>query len=346
MNTGKFDAHPTYKDDYRPWDTHKRELAKQERVYQPPTEKFGNSTTFQDDFFPKEIMARESFKPLGVAKHSDIPFEATTSHRISYVPHEIEPRFMKEKPEYKPSSQPLDDLTTHRVNFKGALGEITKSYKPEHGKIGSSARFEGSTEFRERFQPWEIPSPYVIKSYEYIPPKAHMQFDTTTNQDFVPHQLDYVPPIRPVSHGRRSNVPFQGNTTMKDDFRPWEAKRQELIKREHEISKPMGKFEGVTTFKSHYQPHEIIPTQSFKPQGISLRSSVPFEGGTMYRSEFTPKKNEVCPANFALPPGYVFEGVDNRGHKIFQKIPTPKMNAFGNRNENSIGIAKEIAVAS
>ncbi|KAM4747221.1 stabilizer of axonemal microtubules 2 [Rhinophrynus dorsalis] len=343
-NIGKFDTNPTYKDDYRPWDMQKRELSKPEHVYQPPTVKFGNSTTFQDDFFPKELMPRESFKPLGIAKHSDIPFEGTTSHRISYVPHELEPRFARQKQEYKPSSQPFDDLTTHRLNFKGTNGELAKSCKPEHGKVGSSARFEGSTEFKDSFQPWLVSTNRVHRSYEYVPPTTHMELDTTTHLAYVPHQLDFVAPIRPVSHGRRSNVPFQGNTTMKDDFRAWEIRRQEMIKKDHQIQKPSGKFDGLTTFKSHYQPHEINPTQSCKPSNMPLHSSAPFESGTLYRSEFTPKKNEICPAMYPSPPGYVFENIDNRGHKVFRKMSTPQINRLSNQNENNIRNA--IAVMS
>ncbi|XP_053573386.1 stabilizer of axonemal microtubules 2 [Bombina bombina] len=341
---GKFDTNPTYKDDFRAWDMQKRELAKHDNAYQPPTGKFGNSTTFQDDYFPKELMPRESYKPSNIAKHSDIPFDGTTSHRTSYVPYDIVPRFARQKEQFKPSSQPFEDLTTHRLNFKGVLGELTKSYKPEHGKVGSSAKFEGSTEFKDSFQPWSVNMPHVHKSQEYIPPTTHMELDTTTHLDYVPHQLGFIAPIRPVSHGRRSNAPFQGNSTMKDDFRAWETGRQEMIKKDHQIPKPTGKFNGLTTFKSHYQPHEIHLTQSFKPSNAALRSSAPFESGTLYRSDFTPKANEICPANYPSPPGYVFENIDTRGHKIFRKMLTPGMNVFSKLNEDNL--AKAIAVIS
>ncbi|XP_068128602.1 stabilizer of axonemal microtubules 2 isoform X2 [Hyperolius riggenbachi] len=344
MNTGKFDTNPTYKDDYRAWDFQKRELAKQDHTYQPPTVKFGNSTTFQDDFFPKEMMPRESFKPPGVAKRSNVPFDGTTSHRTSYIPYDVERRQPREKQEYKPSSQPFDDLTTHRINFKGALGEKTKSCKPDNGKVGSNAQFQGNTEFRDSFQPWSVAPNFVQKSHEYNPPTTHMETDTTTHLDYVQHQLSYNAPIRPVSHGRRSNVPFQGSSTMKEDFQPWDSKRQDMIKKNHEIPRPTGKFEDLTTFKSHYLPHEIHPTQSFKPANAALRSSAPFESGTLYRSDYTPKKNEICPANYASPPGYVFESIDSRGHKLFRKVLTPEINSFSNRNEDNL--AKAIAVIS
>ncbi|KAM4677286.1 stabilizer of axonemal microtubules 2 [Discoglossus pictus] len=342
-NLGKFDTNPTYKDDYRPWDIQKRELSKHDNAYQPPTGKFGNATTFQDDYFPKELMPRESFKPPTLTKRNDIPFDSTTSHRTSYVPYDIGPRFARQKDEYKPSSQPFDDITTHRLNFKGVLGEITKSCKPENGKVGSSARFDGRTEFRDSFLPWSVPPHYVHKSQDYVPPTTHMEIDTTNNLAYVPHKLNPVALIRPVSHGRRSNVPFQGNSTMKDDFRAWEAGRQEMIKKDHQIQRPSGKFDGLTTFKSHYQPHEIHLTQSYKPSNAALRSSAPFESGTLYRSDFTPKKSDICPAIYPSPPGYVFENLSSRGHKMFRQILSPEKNNFSNANEN---LANAIAVIS
>uniref|UniRef100_A0A8C5PGI1 Stabilizer of axonemal microtubules 2 n=1 Tax=Leptobrachium leishanense TaxID=445787 RepID=A0A8C5PGI1_9ANUR len=344
QNIGKFDGHPTYKDDFKPWDIQKRELVKPENVYQIPSQKFGNLTTFQQDYFPKELMPRESFKPPDVAKNSNIPFDGVTSHRISYVPYKLEPKFVKQAEEYKPSSQPFDDLTTHRLNYKGVIGELTKSCKPEHGKIGSSARFEGSTEFKDSFQPWLIPSRYIHKGAEYMPPNTHMQLDTTTHTDYIPHQLNFIAPIRPVSHGRRSNAPFQGDTTMKEDYKAWETQRQEMIKREHQFPKVSGKFDGVTTFQSHYQPHEISRTENYKPSNMAVRNSAPFESDTMYRSEYTAKKNEVCPALYPVPPGYTFENVNSRGHKMYRKILTPEMNGFMKKNGNRV--AQPIAVMS
>ncbi|MEE6503276.1 hypothetical protein FKM82_004786 [Ascaphus truei] len=344
INTGKFDTNPTYKDDYIPWGIQKRELAKQDHSYQPPTVKFGNATTFQDAYFPKGLVPRESCKPPGIAKLSEIPFDGVTSHRISYVPYNVEPRFARLKQEYKPSSQPFDDLTTHRLNFKGTLGELTKSFKPAHGKIGSGARFEGSTEFQDRYLPWSLGLPHVHKSHEYIPPTTRMELDTTTHLDYVPHKQLPVAPILPVSHGRRSNMPFQGNTTMKDDFRAWETGRPEMIRKEHQIPNPTGPFDGLTTFKSHYLPHEVNLTQSCKPPNIVLHSSIPFEGGTLYRADYTPKKNEICPAIYPCPPGYAFENTDQRGHKMFRKILTPEINAFSKIHENNL--SKAIAVMS
>ncbi|XP_038276012.1 stabilizer of axonemal microtubules 2 isoform X1 [Dermochelys coriacea] len=340
---GKLDTIPTYQDDYRSWEVQRREPNKLGHTYHPPIEKFGNSTTFQDDFVPRELNPRQSFKPPGVAKRSDVPFDGVTNHRSSYIAHQLEPKFVRPKEEYKPSSQPFEDLTTHRNDFKRLLGEFTKSCKPEYTKVGSNAHFDGCTEFRDRFQPWSVSLPEARKIRDYVPPPGNMDLHSTSHLDYVPHVICPVAPIRPVSYGRRSNVPFQGNTTMKEDFQAWASCQQEIIRRHQEIPKLTGKFDGLTTFRSHYIPHEIIPVQSFKPLRVVVPSSAHFEDETMYRTEYTSKKQEICPANYPSPPGYVFVDTDSHGHKFFCRV-TPEINTFSQSNDNHI--PKEIAVTS
>ncbi|XP_068814102.1 stabilizer of axonemal microtubules 2 isoform X3 [Struthio camelus] len=337
---GKLDTIPTYQDDYRLWEVQRREPNKVDHTYNPPTEKFGNSTTFQDDFVPRELNPRRSFKPPCMTKLSDVPFDGTTSHRTSYIAHQLEPKFIRLKEEYKPSNQPFEDLTTHRNDFKGLPGQLAKSCRPENTKVGSKAHFNGLTEFQDRFQPWSVSLPEVRKTKEYIPPLGSMDFNSTSHLDYVKHELSPAVPIRPVSSGRRTNAPFQGNSTMKEDFQAWDSCRQEIIKKYQEIPKPTGKFDDLTTFKSHYIPHQIIPAQSFKPLRVVLPNSARFEDETMYRTEYTPKKQESCPANYPSPPGYVYVDTDSHGHKFFHQL-TPE---YSDSNGNPI--PKEVAVVS
>ncbi|XP_005989704.2 stabilizer of axonemal microtubules 2 [Latimeria chalumnae] len=344
VSGGKLNTLPTYKDDYRLWEIAKRGPIKREDTYHPPSVKFGNSTTFQDDFVPKGVVPRESFKPPNLPKLSDVPFNSLTSHRISYIPHQLEKRYVRPKEEYKPNSQPFQDLTVHRCDFMGIPGEFTKSCKPEHHNVSTGARFEGNSEFRDQFQPWAVSLPHVRKSIEYVPPTDRMDFNTTNHIDYTVHELQRIAPIRPVSHGRKSNVPFQGNSTTKEDFKAWEVHRQEAVKQHDEIAKPSGKFDEVTTFRAHYVPHEISLTQSCKPQNKVLQSLVPFDDGTMYRIDYTPKKTEVCPASYPSPPGYIFEDTNSQGHNIFRKLSTHDANSL--QLPNGLHAPKEIAVLS
>uniref|UniRef100_A0A663LL16 Stabilizer of axonemal microtubules 2 n=1 Tax=Athene cunicularia TaxID=194338 RepID=A0A663LL16_ATHCN len=337
---GKLDTIPTYQDDYRSWEVQRREPSKVEHMYHPPTEKFGNPTTFQDDFVPRELIPRQSFKPPRVAKLSDVPFDSATSHRTSYIAHQLEPKFVRSKEEYKPSNQPFEDLTTHRNDFKGLPGQLAKSCKPENAKVGSSAQFNGVTEFQDRFQPWLVSLPEVRKTKEYVPPPGNMDFNSMSHLDYIKHEISPAVPVRPVSNRRTTNAPFQGNTTTKEDFKAWSICRQETTKKQQEIPNPTGKFYDLTTFKSHYIPHQIIPVQSFKPACAVVPNSAPFQDETIYRTEYTPKKQDICPANYPSPPGYVYVNTDSHGHKFFRQL-TPE---FSKSNSNPI--PKEVAVVS
>ncbi|XP_010953446.1 stabilizer of axonemal microtubules 2 [Camelus ferus] len=327
VKKGKLDTVPTYKDDYRAWDIQKSELCKPEQVYNPPTVKFGNSTTFQDDYVPQEVKLRQSFKPSPAVTRPAAPFNDATSHRLDYVPYQLELKSARPKEVYKPSDQPFEDLTTHRYDFQGLVGETAKICRPAPPRVAPNAQFEGSTEFRESFQPWEIPPPEIKKVQEYVPPAGTMQFDSTSHLDYVPHPAKRVVPIRPVSHRRNNGFPFQGKSTMKEDFPAWESCRPGLIRQQQQIPNPSGKFDGLSTFRSHYVPHELIPTESCKPSNVAFKTSIPFDDVTMYSTEYAPKQRELCPASYPSPPGYIFENTNSRGHRFFRKI-TPTVKAF------------------
>ncbi|TRY92695.1 hypothetical protein DNTS_032926 [Danionella cerebrum] len=318
----KLDTVPTYKEDFRQWEITRREATKPDATYKPPDAKFGNTTTFQDDFIPRGQVPCESFKPPNVAKLSEAPFEGVTSNRISYVPHALETRQVRAPTEYKPSSQPFQDLTTHRQDFKGLKSPATKSCKPETVRIASNKPFQASTEFRDQFQQWPITVSQMQKSVEYSGPTEQMDMTTTSHTDYIKHQIQPVLSVKPLSKPTRSSIPFQGNTTMRDDFQAWATQRQSMIRKQEEIRRPSGKMEDLTTFKAHFIQHELQPSVSFKPHNAPLHTDVPLQSETMYRQEFTPKKISMCPASFESPPGFEFENCDNRGHRFFRKIMT------------------------
>ncbi|XP_073693748.1 stabilizer of axonemal microtubules 2 [Garra rufa] len=326
----KLDTIPTYKEDFRQWEISRRELTKPDTPYQPPATKFGNATTFQDDFVNRGFVPRESYKPPNIAKLSDAPFESMTSNKLSYVPHALEARYVKPPVEYKPSSQPFQDLTTHRQDYQGLPSQLPKSCKPETLKAASNKPFQGSTEFRDRFQPWPVSPPQVQKTVEYMSPTEHMDLTTTSHTDYIKHQIQPFVSAKPFLLPSKSSKPFLGNTTMRDDFQPWVAQRQSIIRKQEEMQRASGKMEDLTTFRAHFIQHEPQPSFSFKPQNAPLRTDAPLQNETMYRTEFTPKKISMCPASFEIPPGFVFDNYDDRGHRFFRKmasvdkIETPK----------------------
>uniref|UniRef100_A0A8C2C1V1 Stabilizer of axonemal microtubules 2-like n=1 Tax=Cyprinus carpio TaxID=7962 RepID=A0A8C2C1V1_CYPCA len=316
----KLDTVPTYTEDFRQWEISRRELTKPDTPYQPPSAKFGNSTTFQDDFVHRGPVPRESYKPPNIAKLSDTPFENMTSNKLSYVPHALEARYIKPPIEYKPSSQPFQDLTTHRQDYQGLPSQPTRSCKPELLKVATNKPFQGSTEFRDRFQQWPVSHRQMQKSVEYMSPTEHMDLTTTSHTDYIKHQIQPFVSAKPFSLPIKSSRPFQGNTTMRDDFQPWVAHRQSVIRKQEEIQRASGKMEDLTTFRAHFIQHEPQPSFSFKPRNAPLRTDVPLQNETMYSTEFTPKKISMCLAGLEYPPGFVFDNCDDRGHRFFRKM--------------------------
>ncbi|XP_078283356.1 stabilizer of axonemal microtubules 2 isoform X2 [Rhinoraja longicauda] len=327
--------------DYRLWDIPKRK-PKPSQAYCPPTARFGNPSTFQDDYGPKIHSQRESFKPPDIPKLSDVPFENLTNHKISYVAHPLGERFVRQRDGYKPSDTPFEGLTTHRRDYKGIHGDMTKSFKPEHTKIGSDAPFDGNSEFRDRYQAWPVSLPYMHKHPEYVQPDGAMDLNSTSHLDYIGHNVKPPAPFKPSS-ARKAHAPFQGSTTMKDDFKTWDVKKPEMFKRGEEIKVSCAKFDGLTTFKANYVPHPIHPPQSFKPTNVPLHSKIPFDAGTLYRTEYTPKKLEICPASYPTPLGFVYETTDSRGHKFFHKISPSEQNLV---MPHEMPIPKEVAVMS
>ncbi|XP_043845862.1 stabilizer of axonemal microtubules 2 [Dromiciops gliroides] len=306
----KLDTIPTYKDDFRAWNTEKSELAKH-----LPTEK----STFQNDLHPQKLHRGSDFKSLNLFSHSDIPFNGITSHRLAYVPHPLEPKFLRPKEVYKPNNEPFDDLTTQRHAYKGLFGEPAKICRPVITKVAKNAPFRESTEFRDNFLSWEIPLPKVRKLMKYDPSTGHVEQSSKIHQDHISTYMTTEVPKKQV-YSRITKFPFQGRSTTKDDFKAWDKPcRLEMIKPNNQIPDPFGKFEGLTTFRSHYIPHELSPTLSFKPVPAVFHSYEPFDDTTVYSTQYTAKKKETCPASYISPPGYTFENTNSYGHKLFRK---------------------------
>ncbi|XP_028812594.1 stabilizer of axonemal microtubules 2 [Denticeps clupeoides] len=322
VESAKLDTLPTYKDDFRQWEIKRRQLLKKDLTYRPPSATFANLTSFQEEFVPKGLVPRENFKPSNVAKPSEAPFDGVTSNKLSYVAHPLEARFVKATAEYRPSSQPLQNMTTQRQDYQGLPGQTTKSCKPEYTKGQSEIPFKASTEFQDRFQQWPVALRQLRKSVEYESPMEPMDLNTTSQMVYIRHSVQPFVLAKPFQHQVRSSAPFQGNTTTKEDFKPWATHRTETIKKQKQLQQSSGKMESLTTFRAHYIPHELQPSSSLKPANTPIHKDVPMENTTMYRSEFTPRKIAVCPASFDSPPGYTFEESDELGHKFFRKSTT------------------------
>ncbi|XP_063301764.1 stabilizer of axonemal microtubules 2-like [Pelobates fuscus] len=273
QDVGKFCGTPTYKSDFKQWDIQKRELIKQPNIYQPPVLRFGHSTTSQNDYYLKKLTLNKSLKPEDKTKRSSLPFDHTTSYSISYVPHKLAPKFETQIEEYKPSGQRFEHQTTHRLTYKGALGEKAKSFKPEQTTITNNDKFEGTSETKDSFLPQLLPSGHdvkteedrpttfkhkdnflpkllpfcrLVKTEEDKPTNAPTELESTVPSDYVPSQLSLV---KTESPAKGSKASIKGNCNTKD-FKSGKVQGQERKKSIH-LPKISATFNGLTTSQTY-----------------------------------------------------------------------------------------------
>lgn len=303
--------------DYLLWKQPRRDLIKPDNTFKPSEVKFDHTSTTQDDYLYKGPIFTKSCKPISKAHISKIPLDSMTNYKLNYVPHPLTQRYVHAPEPYKPNEEPFDGLTTHQLSYKGLSGEPAKSVKPEY-KREDLGKFAGSTEFQEKYLPWPLPAPFVKKRESYVPPKNKMDFLTTVQSHYVDPHGRPATSCKPVGHVLKSTDPFDHKSTMKHDYQAWKYSRVAPVVPQTETKLPTVPMDTLTTFQAHYVPHPLPCTKSFRPHLSAARSQVPFTGETTYGVSYTPKEVNVCPASYKDPPGYIFDRIDEAGHRRYR----------------------------
>ncbi|XP_021056827.1 stabilizer of axonemal microtubules 1 isoform X1 [Mus pahari] len=323
---------PTYKADYLSWNQPRRELLRPPHKYRPESSKFENRTTHQDDYTMKGLVTTVSCKPPAKPKLYNIPLEDLTNYKMSYVPHPVEKRFVKEAEKFIPCDIPFENLTTHKESYRGLLGEPAKSIKPPANFPKHDAPFSNITEVQEKFQAWPTPQRVPKSPVVYVPSEEKMDLLTTVQTHYKHLKGSPAITCRPVPSVKKSKR-FESSTTSKDDFKQWAAVNTKPIRPTPHLSLPAEPLDCQTTTKTCFVAHPPIITENYKPAWGGLRRNIPVEGQTTYSISFTPKDLGKCPASYMEPPGYIFEEVDSMGHKIYRSI-----SQTGSRQNSSISI--------
>ncbi|KAL6084869.1 hypothetical protein STEG23_013077 [Scotinomys teguina] len=309
---------PTYKADYLPWNQPKRELLRPPHKYLPESTWFANRTTHQDDYTIKGLVTTESCKPPAKPKVYNVPLEDLTNYKMSYVPHPVEKRFVREPEKFTPSDIPLENLTTHKESYRGLLGEPAKSSKPPAKLPVQDMPFSNSTEFQDKYQAWETSQVFSKAPIPYVLPEEKMDLLTTTQTHYKYLRGSPAQSCRPVLPVKKSSH-FESSTTTKDDYKQWAAVQTKPVKPTYHVSLPVEPLDCQTTTKTCYVPHLPVTTKNYKPPWVGPRN-IPVENLTTYAISFTPKEMGRCPASYTEPPGYIFEEEDAMGHRIYRSI--------------------------
>uniref|UniRef100_A0A8D0BIR6 Stabilizer of axonemal microtubules 1 n=1 Tax=Salvator merianae TaxID=96440 RepID=A0A8D0BIR6_SALMN len=308
---------PTYKDDYVAWNQPKREMIKPEGGYRPSDQKFDHKTTHQEDFLYKGPVITKSCKPFKAPHITNIPLDGMTNYKLNYVAHPLAKRYAHKPEPFKPSDVPFEGLTTHNLSYKGLAGKPAQSVKPPYVRP-DLGNFAGTTEFREKFLAWPMAPRFAKKRDVYTPPKEKMDLRTSAQIHYGNPHGRPATSCKPLPRALNSTDPFDHCSTMKEDYKPWQYVRPKPIIPRQEITFPPVPMDTLTTFQAHYVPHPLPFTKSFRPRLPAARPHVPFAGESTYATSYTPKDVHICPASYREPPGYIFDRVDEGGHRWFR----------------------------
>uniref|UniRef100_A0A8B9SB17 Stabilizer of axonemal microtubules 1 n=1 Tax=Apteryx owenii TaxID=8824 RepID=A0A8B9SB17_APTOW len=289
-------------------------------TYHPSEEKFDYRTSVQDDYLYREPVATKSCKPVNLAQKSKDPFETITNYKVDYVLHPLEKPYVHKYEKYKASEVPFDGLTTHKISYKGLAGQPAKLAKPYQAKPHHDLPFSSTTEFQEKYQTWPLPPLFTIKPAVYVPPVEKMDLHTTTQLHYTHPNGQPARMCRSLVQFKKSTEPFTSSSTVKEDYKPWQCKRTKPIIPAPDLTCPAEPTDYSTTFQTHYTPHPLSITKSCKPRWPGLRPWTPLEAKTTYTTSYTPKGTARCLASYKEPPGFVFKGTDEIGHKFFLPV--------------------------
>ena len=258
-----------------------------------PTARFEGESTMNHDYRKYSQAPRQSMKPMEASKLSDAPFADDTDYRNSYKAHVLQPKFVREREQYKAPGVAFDGTTTFKRDYRGPIGEKTRSFKPDNAAYSSGQPLEDVTTNRKDYVKWPATKPYVHVQEGYKKPEGDMFMQTTHNAVYRELPLSKIQPVRPADAGKASG-PFDGTTNYSQNYKQWQVPRVEPHIRES-YQPNNAPFEGMSTQKAHYIPHGIQPHRSYKPDNTAFQSNARFEDNTMYRQDYVPKPRAPCP---------------------------------------------------
>uniref|UniRef100_A0A8B9GLU7 Stabilizer of axonemal microtubules 1 n=1 Tax=Amazona collaria TaxID=241587 RepID=A0A8B9GLU7_9PSIT len=332
----KMNTRTTYEDDYVLWNEQKTGLIRPDNRFHPSEEKFDHRTIFQDDYLYRGPVATQNFKPTNQVQKTKAP-EYITNYRLNYVPHPPEKHYVHKKEKYKANDVPFDGLTTHKVSYKGIPGQPAKLSKPCQSKCLSDIPFSSTTEFQEKYQAWPRASIFTKKPAVYLPPLEKMDLQTTTKIHYKHPNGKPAKMCQPVAQEPKSTGPFNGSSTMKEDYKPWLCKRLKPIIHAPELTFSAKPMDCLTTFQTHYVPYQPTVTKSYKPAQSGPKDQTPLQAKTVYTTSYTPKPFVRCLASYKHPPGYVFEETSADGHNFYLPASKSRVPAGLTRKEEESG---------
>ncbi|XP_010886132.3 stabilizer of axonemal microtubules 1 isoform X2 [Esox lucius] len=298
--TAKMVAQSEYKEEFRAWRNQKVQPYRTCDNLKLSNGKFEGTTTFQDDYGNKGLAeARKSFKPLPDLRET-LSFDGATNYHTQYVPHPVQPRQPREKVVHRPSSAPLNGVSTYKHDYRGLPTEPVKPFRAKVAWERSPAVFSGISEFRDQYKAWPLQP-----KHQANPPQGAM---------VGPCQLRPSSAHPPVESWTKIGEPLRSISTMKEDYRAWDLVPAPPAVYADVLEQPKGAFARTATFRSAYTPPKTSRhAVCFKPAQTTGEDPVD-------HSTNATKEIPFCPARGGCHPGFEYSSTGAGGHRLYRSI--------------------------
>ena len=248
-----------------------------------------NSTEYKETY--RQYSRYEPVKPIihDVAyKPSSQPLEDSTTSKREFIPHDVKPRWRRERETFKQSDKPLYSDTSYKHDFFEKKGEKAVSCKPFYLPVLGEP-FSVTTRNQETYKQWELPPKDIV-----VPPQTATQMPTGVMDTKSTFQDDYPGHVgcarRKIMLQRAMLEPGPGkmedeSTTMAE-YTQKSAKLEQPKKYPDHDVQPRGPFDPKTTMQHAYQWSNGKPALKCQPQDAPNDSSAPLESETTHNTMF------------------------------------------------------------
>ena len=185
---------------------------------------------------------------------------------------------------YQPPTQPFEGASNYTTDYPKHHQAPRPSLRPAPAAKTSDEPFSGETGYRAEYVRHPLPPREARDKPQWAPSKAQLDALSNYMKDFVAKSVPLVASCKPQAGAYKCDVPFEGDTTQRIDYKRWATERPPQREAPGYV-RPAGEVDYNTTTNCDYNRKPIDVRAPFRPGG---RKGEPgkFDGATNYRKDF------------------------------------------------------------
>lgn len=225
---------------------------------------------------------------VGAPKFSSEPLEGKTTNNITYIPHDVKPRFKHEKGDYEKPQGEVEKTSSYNYDYVPHRSNPANTAKPLETYVANKVPFEDGTTHNHTYLPWQVKKVDSMKPDSFLKTTdAKMNTKSTHQLDFPGHYGARTQTINPPGPALRlSSAPMEGKTTTKIDYTKKDIRPRSPMKPAYEYPSNRPPLDDMTTCSRDFKWKDGKPAECFKPSAAVMTTGVPFESDTSYQNTF------------------------------------------------------------